>query len=141
MLHYSKAAELSSFYLLLLKTFVECWMHFRYKLHSLIKFIYSKKTANFCEISTVDLSYVATVKFTVEISQDFGAFSEYMNFMPNRLLGMLRFSGIPEAEIFGQKRRFSAFGLRFRPPNLKAEYGRMSNFRFFFSKWTLSRYF
>ena len=45
-------------------------------------------------------------------------------------------SGIPEAEIFGRKRKFSAFGLRFRPPNLKAEYGRKSNFRFF-SKWTV----
>ena len=28
-------------------------------------------------------------------------------------------SGIPEAEIFGQKRRFSAFGLQFRLPNLR----------------------
>ena len=33
-----------------------------------------------CEISTVDLSYVITVKFTVEISQNFVAFSEYINF-------------------------------------------------------------
>ena len=38
-------------------------------------------------------------------------------------------SGIPEAETFGQKRKFSAFGLQFRPPNLEAEYGRKSNFR------------
>ena len=45
-------------------------------------------------------------------------------------------SGIPEAEIFGRKRKFSAIGLRFRPPNLKAEYGRKSNFRIF-SKWTV----
>ena len=35
----------------------------------------------FCEISTVDLSYVVTVKSTVEISQNFVAFSEYMNFI------------------------------------------------------------
>ena len=42
-----------------------------------LKFIYSAK---FCEISTVDLSYVVPVKSTVEISQDFVAFSEYMNF-------------------------------------------------------------
>ena len=34
----------------------------------------------FCEISTLDLSFVVTVKFTVEISQIFVAFSEYMNF-------------------------------------------------------------
>ena len=45
-----------------------------------VKFIYSEKATNFCEISTVDLSYVVTVKSTVEISQSFVAFSEYMNF-------------------------------------------------------------
>ena len=45
-----------------------------------VKFIYSEKATNFCEISTVDLSYVVTVKSTVEISQNFVAFSEYMNF-------------------------------------------------------------
>ena len=45
-----------------------------------IKFIYSEKATNFCKISTVDLSYVETVKSTVEISQNFVAFSEYMNF-------------------------------------------------------------
>ena len=45
----------------------------------LLKFIYSEKAANFCKISTVDLSYVVTVKSTVEISQNFVAFSGYMN--------------------------------------------------------------
>ena len=45
-----------------------------------VKFIYSEKATNFCEISTVDLSYVVTVKSTVEISKNFVAFSEYMNF-------------------------------------------------------------
>ena len=35
-------------------------------------------------------------------------------------------SGIPEFQPFGQKGKFSAFGLRFRPPKLKAEYGRNS---------------
>ena len=34
----------------------------------------------FCEITTLDLSYVVTVKSTVEILQNFVAFSEYMNF-------------------------------------------------------------
>ena len=47
----------------------------------MVKFIYSEKATNFCEISTVDLSYVVTVKSTVEISQNFVAFSEYMNFI------------------------------------------------------------
>ena len=47
----------------------------------LIKFIYSEKATKFCEISNVDLSYVVPVKSTVEILQNFLAFSEYMNFM------------------------------------------------------------
>ena len=48
--------------------------------HTYIKFIYSEKATKFCNISTLDLSYVVTVKSTVEISQNFVAFSEYMNF-------------------------------------------------------------
>ena len=51
----------------------------------LVQFIYSEKATQFCEISTVDLSYVITVKFTVEILQNFVAFSEYMNFNHNFL--------------------------------------------------------
>ena len=47
----------------------------------LVKFIYSEKATKFCEISTVDLSYVVPVKSTVEISQNFVAFSEYMTFI------------------------------------------------------------
>ena len=35
-------------------------------------------------------------------------------------------SGIPEAETFGQNRKFSAFGFRFRPPKVKAENERNS---------------
>ena len=46
----------------------------------MIKFIYSEKATHFCKISTVDLTYIVTVKSTVEISQNFVAFSEYMNF-------------------------------------------------------------
>ena len=38
----------------------------------LLKFIYSEKATKFCEISTVDLSYVLPVKSNL-------AFSEYMN--------------------------------------------------------------
>ena len=33
-----------------------------------LKFIYSEKATKFCEISTLDLSYVVPVKSTVEIS-------------------------------------------------------------------------
>ena len=45
-----------------------------------LKFIYSEKTTNFCKIFIADLSYVVTIKSTVEISKKFVAFSEYMNF-------------------------------------------------------------
>ena len=46
-----------------------------------IKFIYSKKATKFCKISTILLSCAVPVKSKVEISQNFVAFSEYMNFM------------------------------------------------------------
>ena len=39
-----------------------------------VKFIYSEKATNFCEISTVDLSYVVTVNSTVHCSGDFAKF-------------------------------------------------------------------
>ena len=45
-----------------------------------LKFIYSEKATKFCEISTFLLFYVVPVKSKVEISQNFVAFSEYMNF-------------------------------------------------------------
>ena len=35
-----------------------------------VKFIYSEKATKFCEVSTSDLSYVVTVKSTVEILQN-----------------------------------------------------------------------
>ena len=43
------------------------------------KFIYSEKATKFCEISTLLLSNVVPVKSKVAISQNFVAFSEYMN--------------------------------------------------------------
>ena len=45
-----------------------------------IKFIYSEKATKFCEISTADLTGTAYDKSTVEISQNFVAFSDYTNF-------------------------------------------------------------
>jgi hypothetical protein len=51
------------------------------KCHQGVKFIYSEKATKFCEISTLLLSYVAPVKGKVEISQNFVAFSEYVNFI------------------------------------------------------------
>ena len=61
-----------------------------YTKHPVVKFIYSETATKCCEISTLDLSmevdlhdlsYVVTVKSTVEISQNFVAFSEYINFI------------------------------------------------------------
>ena len=46
-----------------------------------VKFIYSEKATKFCEISTLLLFNVVPVKSKEEISQNFVAFSEYMNFM------------------------------------------------------------
>ena len=43
---------------------------------ALVKFIYSEKTTNFCEISTVDLSYVVTVKSMY--SGDFAKFCGHL---------------------------------------------------------------
>ena len=45
----------------------------------MLEFIHSEKATIFCEISTLDLFYVVTVKSTVENLQNFVAFSEYMN--------------------------------------------------------------
>ena len=60
----------------LVQKFVICsWIPFL-----LLKFIYSEKTTKFCEISTVDLTITTQDKSTVEISQQFVAFSEYVNF-------------------------------------------------------------
>ena len=50
----------------------------------LLKFMYSEKAQNFCEISTVDLSYTLPVKSTVGISKNCMACSEYMNFKISR---------------------------------------------------------
>ena len=44
-------------------------------------FVYSEKATKFCEISTLLLSAFTVDKSKVEISQNFVAFSEYMNFM------------------------------------------------------------
>ena len=45
-----------------------------------LKFIYSEKATKFCKIFTLLLSNVVPVKSKVKISQNFVAFSEYMNF-------------------------------------------------------------
>ena len=55
---------------------------------AVLKYIYSEKGTKFCKIPTVDLSYVVTVKSTVEIPQSFVAFSEYMNFNPKNCIAV-----------------------------------------------------
>ena len=47
---------------------------------TLLKFIYSEKATKFCEIFPLLLTTVHTVKSKGTISQNFVAFSEYMNF-------------------------------------------------------------
>ena len=62
-----------------------------------VKFIYSEKATHFCEISTVNLSYVVMVKSTVDILQKCVAFSEYMNFTWFAFFFWLRFRDILNA--------------------------------------------
>mgnify|MGYP007048661083 CR=1 FL=1 len=45
-----------------------------------LKFIYPGKVKFFCKISTVDFSFIVPFRPTMEISQNFAAFSEYINF-------------------------------------------------------------
>ena len=45
-----------------------------------LKFIYSEKATKFCKIFPLLLTTVHTVKSKGKISQNFVAFSEYMNF-------------------------------------------------------------
>ena len=47
---------------------------------TLIKFIYSEKATKFCEIFPLLLTVCTAVKSKGKISQNFVAFSEYMNF-------------------------------------------------------------
>jgi hypothetical protein len=60
----------------------DVWYKFKIDLRSVVpvKFVYSEKATKFCKISTLLLSTVHTNKSKVEISQNFVAFSEYMNF-------------------------------------------------------------
>ena len=45
-----------------------------------VKFIYSEKAKKFSDISTLLLTACTVVKSKLEISQNFVAFSEYINF-------------------------------------------------------------
>ena len=52
----------------------------------IIKFIFSEKATQFCEISTLLLTVCTVVKSKVEILQNFVVFSEYINFKVNKSL-------------------------------------------------------
>ena len=52
----------------------------RFQKQDALKFIYSEKATKFCEIFTLLLTVCTVVKSKVKISQNFVAFSEYMNF-------------------------------------------------------------
>ena len=65
------------------------WREELYIVGTYLKLIYSEKAAKFCEIFPLFLTTVHTVKSKGKISQDFVAFSEYMNF---NLLGLLQFT-------------------------------------------------
>ena len=45
-----------------------------------LKFIYSEKATKFSKSSTIDLTVTTQDKSTVEIAQNFEAFSDYKNF-------------------------------------------------------------
>ena len=47
---------------------------------TLLKLIYFEKATKFYEIFTLPMSYVVPVKSKMKISQNYVAFSEYMNF-------------------------------------------------------------
>ena len=57
----------------------------------LVKFIYSEKVTKFWKIFTLQLTVCTVVKSKVKISQNFVAFSEYMNF--NTWTGLSNFEG------------------------------------------------
>jgi hypothetical protein len=49
----------------------------------ILKFIYSEKATKFCEIFPLFLTVCTVVKSKKKISQNFAAFSEYMNYKIN----------------------------------------------------------
>ena len=81
-----------------------------------LKFIYSEKATQFCEISTLLLTVCTVVKSKMEISQNFVAFSEYMNF--NRTYYSHNFR--PMMSIYGgiqvQKQVRPSWAFPFRSP-------------------------
>ena len=61
-----------------------------------VKYVYSEKATKFCEISTLLLSTVHTDKSKMDISQNFVAFSECMNFSTLNLTTVHRVKSMVE---------------------------------------------
>ena len=71
-----------------------------------LKFIYSEKATKFCEISIVDLTVTIKDKSTVEISQKFVVFSEYINFSSQRYIKLCTIElEIPQTHRFSKECR------------------------------------
>ena len=88
--------------------------------------LFLKNVKLFLLIFVLNECFADTVKLGIKelLSKEQFGFNEL--FTDYQLFYTINLSGILEAEIFGRKRRFSAFGLRFWPPKLKAEYGQNS---------------
>ena len=87
-----------------------------------VKFMYYEKATKFCKISTANLSYGVPVKSMVAISQNFVAFSEYMNFLCNFYhhknfiyFFTLRFRNCSPSKCTKIEEYNGAYGLRERP--------------------------
>ena len=77
----------------------------------------SEKATKFCKISTVDLSYVEPVKSTVEISQNFVASSEYMNFTKGYVIYANSKLLCTKCRIESNLKLPTTFGLAYSPLN------------------------
>ena len=100
-----------------------------------LKFIYSEKATKFCEISILLMSCVVPVKSKVEISQNFVAFSEYMNFIcnPERIISRL----FIKKNRKGVKLYFSVYIINMR--HLKRECPKVAFLYLrFYNFWTLN---
>ena len=70
-----------------------------------LKFIYSEKATKFCKILTLLLSVCTVDKSKVKISQNFVAFSEYMNFNLFQMQLILQLNRIILNQINGENRQ------------------------------------
>ena len=64
---------------------------------AVVKFIHSEKVTQLCEIFTLLLNICTVVKSKVKISQNFVAFSEYMNFISKKRLKNKPWPQVPYA--------------------------------------------